>query len=293
MLKKRKGVLLEVIKTKLKTFAKINLCLDIIGKREDGYHNLSTIMQMINLFDEIELTKKDEITVKCEHPSVPEDESNLAYKAAKVILTRAKINCGVEINIMKNIPVAAGLAGGSTNAAGVLLGLNYLYNLNFTIHELIEMAKTLGADVPFCLIGGTVLATGIGDRLKLLPPLKKTNIILVNPAVEVSTKDIYSKVNINKLSNKPDIDRALIAIEQGDIRKLIKSMGNVLEPITEKLVPEVADIKKELLKSGADNALLCGSGPSVFAICIDSNKAKDIYNKYKNVYSNVFLCNTI
>lgn len=282
-----------MIKLKIKTFAKINLCLDIVGKREDGYHNLETIMQSIDLYDEIELSKDKEISIDCNHSLVPTDRNNIAYRAAQKILLEAGINDGVKINIKKNIPVAAGLAGGSTNAAGVLIGLNYLYNLNYTIFELINMGKTLGADVPFCIVGGTVLAEGIGDRIKLLPPLKKNYIVLVNPGAEISTKEVYKAVKIEELSNRPNIKKALNAIEKEDIQLLYKSMGNVLQPITEKMLPVVADIRTGMLRLGADAALMCGSGPTVFAICAGSKTANNIYNYYKDVYSNVYLCKTI
>lgn len=278
----------------LKSYAKINLCLDVVNKRADGYHNLRTIMQSLDLSDVLEIKKNHNIHIECNHPSVPLDESNLAYKAAKAIFQRANISQGgASINIVKNIPVAAGLAGGSSNAAAVLHGINLIYNLNFTVAQLIDVGRSIGADVPYCLVGGTVLAAGIGDKLTILSPLEECRIVLVKPNQEVSTKKVYEKVNLNYLSQKPDIERAIMAIENNDLSGLVKSMGNVLEPITSKMVKEVSEIKNRMLEMGADGAHMCGSGPTVFAICSTKEKAESIFKFYKDVYSEVYLCKTI
>ena len=280
-------------KIKLKSYAKINLCLDIVNKRPDGYHNLRTIMQSLDLFDQIEIQTSKDIQIESDHPDVPLNETNLAYKAAKAIFEKVGIKEGAKIRIAKNIPIAAGLAGGSSNAAAVLHGLNILYGLNLKISQLVYIGKSLGADVPFCVVGGTVLATGIGDRLNILPPIKEYNVLLVKPNVGVSTKDVYSKVNIQDLSSRPDIEKAVKSIENHDLPGLTSSMGNVLEPITSLMVKEVLEIKNMMLTMGADGAIMCGSGPTVFAICSCNCKAKSIFKYFKNVYEQVYLCKTM
>ena len=278
---------------KLKSYAKINLCLDIVNKRADGYHNLRTIMQSVDLFDQVEIQISKNIQIESDHPELPLDEGNLAYKAAKAIFERTGIKGGARIRIAKNIPMAAGLAGGSSNAAAVLHGLNILYGLDLTIAQLVHIGKGLGADVPFCVVGGTVLAAGIGDRLNILSPIKEYNILLVKPDAGVSTKDVYSRVNIQHLSSKPDIEKAVKSIENHDLPGLTSSMGNVLEPITSSMVKEVLKIKNKMLAMGADGALMCGSGPTVFAICSSSHKAESMLKYFKNVYEQVYLCKTI
>jgi len=279
---------------KLKSYAKINLCLDIVNRREDGYHNLRTIMQSLDLFDQIEIKKiGTEIKIESDHPELPLDERNLAYKAAKAIFESAGIKGGAQIRITKNIPIAAGLAGGSSNAASVLHGLNILYGLDLTMSQLVYVGKSLGADIPFCLVGGTVLATGIGDRLNILPPIKKYNILLVKPNVGVSTKDVYNSVDIQNLSSRPNIEKAVKSIEDHDLPGLISSMGNVLEPITSLMVKDILEIKNMMLTMGADGALMCGSGPTVFGICSCSHKAESMLKYFKNVYEQVYLCKTI
>lgn len=283
-------------KINLKAYAKINLCLDIVNKRADGYHNLRTIMQSVDLFDQIEIQvckSTHSIHIESDHPELPLDERNLAYKAAKAIFEKAGIQGGARIRITKNIPLAAGLAGGSSNAAAVLHGLNILYGLNLTVAQLVHIGKSLGADVPFCVVGGTVLAAGIGDRLSFLQPIQEYNILLVKPKVGVSTKDVYSRVDIKNLTSRPDIEKAVQSIENNDLPGLTSSMGNVLEPITSSMVKEVLEIKNKMLTMGADGALMCGSGPTVFAICSSNNKAESMLKYFRNVYEQVYLCKTI
>ena len=278
---------------KLKSYAKINLCLDIVNKRDDGYHNIRTIMQSLDLFDQIEIQTSKKLEIESDHPGLPLDERNLAYKAAKAIFEKVGIKEGAKIRITKNIPIAAGLAGGSSNAAAVLHGINILYGLNLTVAQLVHIGKNLGADVPFCVVGGTVLATGIGDRLNILPPIKEYNILLVKPDVGVSTKEVYDGVNIQTLSSRPDIEKAVKSIESHDLPGLVGSMGNVLEPITSRMVKEVLEIKNTMLANGADSALMCGSGPTVFAIYSCNYKAENMLKYFKNVYEQVYLCKTI
>jgi len=278
---------------KLKSYAKINLCLDIVNKREDGYHNIRTIMQSLDLFDQIEIQTSNKLEIESDHPGLPLDERNLAYKAAKAIFEKVGIKEGAKIRITKNIPIAAGLAGGSSNAAAVLHGINILYGLNLTVAQLVHIGKSLGADVPFCVVGGTVLATGIGDSLNILPPIKEYNILLVKPDVGVSTKEVYSGVDIQDLSSRPDIEKAVKSIENHDLSGLVGSMGNVLEPVTSRMVKEVLEIKNTMLAMGADGALMCGSGPTVFAVYSCDHKAESMLKYFKNVYEQVYLCKTI
>ncbi len=280
-------------KINLKSYAKINLCLDIINKRDDGYHNLKTIMQSLDLSDDLEIEKSQHIHIECNHPEVPLNDSNLVYKAAKAIFQAAGITGGARIKITKNIPVAAGLAGGSSNAATVLHGINIIFNLNFTVAQLISIGKNLGADVPYCLVGGTVLATGIGEKLSFINPLKEFNVVLVKPIVGVSTKQVYAEVDLSNLKSRPNIEKAIISIESNDLQGLVGSMGNVLEPITSLMVKDVLQIKNKMLELGADGAQMCGSGPTVFAICSSKDKANNIFKYFSNVYSQVYLCKTI
>jgi len=288
-----KGEYIGVNIINFKSYAKINLCLDIVNKRADGYHNLRTIMQSVDLFDQVEIEISRCIHIESDHPELPLDERNIAYKAAKAIFERAGIKGGARIRIAKNIPIAAGLAGGSSNAAAVLHGLNILYGLNLTIAQLVHIGKGLGADVPFCVVGGTVLAAGIGDRLSILQPMKEYSILLVKPDVGVSTKDVYNRVNVENLRSRPDIEKAVQSIESGDFAGLVSSMGNVLEPITSSMVKEVLEIKNKMLAMGADGALMCGSGPTVFAICSCSHKTQSMLKYFKKVYTQVYLCKTI
>jgi 4-diphosphocytidyl-2-C-methyl-D-erythritol kinase len=273
--------------------AKINLSLDVIGKREDGYHLLRMIMQSVSLFDEITIkTGQNGIRVSCENENVPCNESNVAYKAAKLMIEQYKIKDGVDIFIEKNIPVAAGLAGGSTDAAGVIWGISELYDLNLTIQEMMDIGLKIGADVPYCIIGGTALAEGIGEKLTELESIKETWCLLAKPAIGVSTVEVYKGLKLGEIVNHPDTERLIRFIKNGDIESLAGNMVNVLETVTIKMQPIISDIKNTMMEFHALGSLMSGSGPTVFGLFDDENTAKKCYNKLRENLKEVYLVKT-
>ncbi len=275
---------------KLKTRAKINLSIDIVGKREDGYHLVEMIMQSIDLYDILYIKEidYDKIIIKTDSVEIPVDESNIVYKAVKLIKKTYNINKGVEVYIEKNIPVAGGLAGGSTNCAGVLVGLNKMWNLNLTKDKLKEIGLKLGADVPFCIEGGTKLATNIGEKLKDLPSLEDNVYILVcKPDLFVSTKDVYSNIDINNLENRPNNKYLIECLKNKDTLNLSRNMKNVLENVTTKMHKEINEIKN-IMSTNSLGTIMSGSGPTVFGI-YDSEEnilsaKNELLKKYNQVY---------
>lgn len=270
----------------ISAYAKINLTLDVLRKRPDGYHDVEMIMQEIDLHDQMILREKDDkgIEIRCDHPLVPEDESNLAYRAAALLMEEVGIDRGIQIEIIKNIPVAAGLAGGSTNGAAVLMGLNKLWQLGFSKEELMNFGARLGADVPFCILGGTALASGIGTDLKSISPLPEMELILVKPEISVSTKEIYSNYSPELINKRPDLNRMLNAIDSRDCQGIKKNLVNVFEDITMHHYPKVAEVKKVMEDVGLHPVLMSGSGPTLFAIVDDEDTASryaEILNKKK------------
>ena len=260
----------------LKALAKINLGLDVLGKRENGYHDVRMVMQTIYLYDNVTMEKTEEagIQLECNLFYLPVDESNIAYKAAKLLMDEFDIKEGVHIVLDKHIPVAAGLAGGSANAAAVLVGMNRLFSLGLTQEELMERGVSLGADVPYCVMRGTVLAEGIGEVLTPLPPLPKCCVLIAKPGISVSTKTVYEKLDSQEIEEHPDIDGILEGLKQGDLLKVASSMGNVLETVTIGDYPVIEQIKDVMKEAGALNAMMSGSGPTVFGIFDDRSKAK-------------------
>lgn len=252
----------------LKALAKINLGLDVTGTRENGYHDVRMVMQTIYLYDNVTIQKKAEpgIDVKTNLKYLPINEENIAYKAAKLLIDEFGIEEGVEITLDKHIPVAAGLAGGSSNAAAVLVGMNQMFDLKLSYKELMERGVTLGADVPYCIMRGTVLAEGIGEILSPLPPLPKCYVLIAKPGINVSTKVVYEKLDSKPIEKHPDIDAIIEGLENQDIKKIAASMGNVLEAVTIEDYPIIEDIKTAMKKEGALNAMMSGSGPTVFGI---------------------------
>lgn len=252
----------------LRAKAKINLTLDVVGKRENGYHDLRMIMQTINLYDTIKVkkTKTPGIRIENNLAWLPTDEKNIAYKAAQLFLTETGIKSGIYISIFKRIPVAAGLAGGSSNAAAVLIGLNKIFETELTKKQLMEMGLKLGADVPFCILRGTALAEGIGEELTALPSLPYTHVLLAKPNVSVSTASVYKGLDINNIQNHPDTDEVVEAIKAGNRNFVIHNMKNVLEEVTIKMHPQIQAIKEDMLKQGAIGTMMSGSGPTVFGI---------------------------
>ncbi len=274
---------------KLDAYGKVNLSLDVLSKREDGYHNISTIMQQIDLKDTIILREIGEgIVIEANHPKVPLDSTNLVYKAAELIKEEYNIDKGIYIKIQKNIPIASGLAGGSADTAMILKGLNELWDLNLSERELMDMGVKIGADIPFCIMGGTAQAEGIGEKLKKLPSFSDKLILLANPGLPVSTVKVYESLQLDKINKRPDIERLIKNMEEDDIYSLSKNMANVLEQVTLKKYEIIDRLKKTMIKNGALGSLMSGSGPTVFGI-FDSEKAlynckKDLEKMIENVY---------
>ena len=252
----------------LKALAKINLGLDVLGKRENGYHDVRMIMQSIYLYDDVKIEKTEEsgIFLETNLHFLPTDSSNIAYKAAQMLLEEFDISQGVKIGLNKHIPVAAGLAGGSSNAAAVLFGMNRLFALHLTQEELMERGVKLGADVPYCIMRGTVLAEGIGEQLHKLPAMPKCTVLIAKPPVSVSTKMVYEALDAKEILVHPDIDGLIQGLEQGSLRRVASCMGNVLEDVTIPMYPVIDKIKEEMQACGALNALMSGSGPTVFGL---------------------------
>ena len=268
-------------KIKLRAMAKINLGLDVVKRREDGYHEVRMIMQTIKMYDKITIRKRDdnEIKVKTNLYYLPTDENNLVYKAAKLILEKYEVGQGVEITLEKLIPVAAGMAGGSSDAAAVLYGINKIFKLRATKNELMELGVKIGADVPYCIMRGTALAEGIGEKLTPLKAVPKTTILIAKPSFGVSTKFVYENLVLDENTPHPDIDGIIDSINEGDIYSLSDRIGNVLETVTAKEYPQIEEIKNIMKQNGALNALMSGSGPTVFGIFDnkeDANRCKQL-----------------
>ena len=279
---------------RIKAYAKVNISLDIVRKREDGYHLLEMIMQAIDLYDEINIEKQKEgINIKCNKSYVPTDERNLAYKAAKLFIEKYNINSGVNINIKKNIPVCAGLAGGSTDGAAVLKIMNKLFEINATDEELMELGLKLGADVPYCIKGGTALCKGIGEDVRELKNFKNKIIVLVKPPFGVSTKSVYQEFNLNKVKSHPNTKLLIKAIEDNDLNTVSNNMKNLLENVTLRKHKVLINIKEEMKNYGALGTMMSGSGPTVFAFFEDMLKAQRCFEKMKSKYNDVFITRTI
>lgn len=263
----------------LKAYGKINLGLDVIRKREDGYHEVKMVMQTVSLYDKLVMEHVDRpgIHVETNLPYVPNGKENLAYRAAQQMADEFGIRDGVDIKIRKMIPVAAGMAGGSTDAAAVLVGMNRMFRLGLSKRELMERGVALGADVPYCIMRGTALAEGLGEKLTRLPPAPRCHVVLVKPQISVSTKEVYGKLRADELKPEehPDIDGMCRAIEEQDLDGVIARLGNVLETVTAAAHPEIETIKGILMDHGAGGALMSGSGPTVFGIYRDREKAEE------------------
>lgn len=267
--------------------AKINLALDVLNRRPDGYHTVRMIMQSLFLCDTLFLqkTEKSGIFLSARNPELfPEvtwDEHNLIYKAAELFMDTCSIKDGVQITIDKQIPSAAGLAGGSSDAAATLKGLNQLFETNLSAEELMKMGIKLGADIPYCISLGTALSEGIGEELTPLTAAPALYCTLVKPEAAVSTKYVYENLKLNA-ANHPDIDAALAAIESGNIAKLCSNLNNILEPVARGLCPEIEDIEAKLTKLGALGTCMSGSGPTVFGLFTDGNAAIEASEYFEN-----------
>jgi 4-diphosphocytidyl-2-C-methyl-D-erythritol kinase len=277
-----------------RSYAKINLTLDVLGKRPNGYHDVEMIMQTVSLFDLVIVDKSHgNIVINTNLKYLPTNEKNIAYKAAQMFFKRTGIRGGVRIMIHKNIPVAAGLAGGSGNGAAVLHAMNILFNAGLSIDELCEMGAELGADIPYCLVGGTQLAQGIGEILTPLSPMKKTSVLIVKPPINVATASIYEQIDNAPIEKRPQTQKIIDALNNGDVRFIAENLCNVMEAVTEKMYPVVGGIKKKMLINGAVGAVMSGSGPSVFGIFDDEEKAKLSHDSFAHQYKDVFLVKTL
>ncbi len=267
----------------LKALAKINLGLDVLGKREDGYHNVRMVMQSIYLYDHVRIQQKKApgIELVSNLYYLPVDSGNIAYKAAQMLMEEFDLPGGVRITLEKHIPVAAGMAGGSSNAAAVLFGMNRLYGLRLSQQELMERGVRLGADVPYCIMRGTVLAEGIGEKLTMLPPMPKCAVLIAKPPISVSTKLVYEALDSMQIVAHPDIDGLLLALERGSLKDVAACMGNVLEDVTISRYPVIADIKQEMIAAGALNAMMSGSGPTVFGLFENKTLAREAQERIR------------
>jgi 4-diphosphocytidyl-2-C-methyl-D-erythritol kinase len=278
-----------ILKLLVKAPAKINLSLDVLFKRPDGYHEVEMVMTTIDLADRLELSllDRDEIQIVSHNRFVPDDERNLAFQAAKLLKKRFGVKQGVRIGIEKNIPVAAGLAGGSSDAAAALRGLNKLWRLGLSLDELAEMSAEIGSDVPFCVYGGTALAKGRGEIITELPVPPTCWVILAKPFIGVSTADIYRRLGVSKVAH-PDTKGMIDALYAKNYEKICHHVGNVLEEVTLNLYPEVAHIKEQMKRFGADAALMSGSGPTVFSLVQHDSRMHRLYNGLRGFCDQVF-----
>ena len=286
---------MEIMKEiSVKALAKINLGLDVVRRREDGYHEVKMVMQTIHLFDRLEMKKTaGGITMTTNLSFLPTNENNLVYKAAKLLMDEFQIRDGIDVKLHKYIPVAAGMAGGSTDAAAVLYGMNRMFELGLSKEELMQRGVKIGADVPYCIMRGTVLAEGIGEKLTPLPPMPKCQILIAKPPISVSTKMVYEKLDSCEIKEHPDIDGILDGLKNQDLEQVAASMGNVLEKVTVEAYPVIAQIKECMMEAGALGAMMSGSGPTVFGIFRDRRTAKEAFTKVKaqNLAKQIYLAN--
>lgn len=278
-----------------KAYAKVNLSLDVLRKREDGYHVLKMIMENIDLYDLIDLKiiREKHIVLNCNKKYVPTDKRNLVYKAAELFLKTYNIEKGVSISIKKNIPVAAGLAGGSTDAACTLKLMRDILKPNIDDKELMDLGLKIGADVPYCILGGTALCEGIGEEVTPIKKFDNVILVLVKPGFGVSTKDVYKNLDVNKIYFHPNTEILIKGIKNNDLQLVCKNMKNVLENVTLKKHKTIKCIKEEMIKYGAINSIMSGSGPTVFGIFEDMLSAQFCYDKMREDYKEVFITRTI
>lgn len=269
----------------LKAYGKINLGLDVVRRREDGYHEVRMIMQTVRVYDAIELNRTEEegIRLSTNLYYLPDNENNLGYRAAKLLMDEFGIRDGVEIKMKKFIPVAAGMAGGSSDAAAILFGVNKMFGLGLSKQELMERSVRLGADVPYCIMRGTALSEGIGEILTPLPPMPQCRVLIAKPAVSVSTKHVYESLNLPSLGAEahPDIDAMRAAIEKKDLSGVVSQLGNVLETVTIPENPVIQTLKDKMMEMGADGSLMSGSGPTVFGLFTNQTAAQAAYEELR------------
>lgn len=265
----------------LKAYAKVNLALDVLRKREDGYHDVKMIMQNLDIYDELEFevaardTEDTRITLTINKPGIPTDDRNLVNKAIALLFEEFNIKSHINVNLIKNIPAEAGMAGGSTDCAAALKAVNSLYDLGLTTEELMKRGVRLGADVPYCVLGKTSISEGIGEVLSPINGLPNCHVLVAKPPVNVSTKEIYTNLRANELTSHPDVDGMVEALEGGNLQGITDRMSNVLETVTVNMHPEIEELKTLMKDMGALNAIMSGSGPTVFGIFDDKDKVWD------------------
>lgn len=264
----------------VKAPAKINLSLDVRHKREDGFHEVEMIMTTIDLADRIYIKKRDDnrIVLSSTAGYIPTDSRNLAYQAVEFLRKKAGIDAGVDVFIEKNIPVAAGLAGGSSDAAATLKGLNRLWGLQLTMEELATIGAELGSDIPFCIYGGTAFATGRGEIVHPLPSPPASWVVLAKPRRGISTADVYGQLRVEEITHRPDHEALFEALATKNFNLLVNNLVNVLEPVTFAIAPEVRHIKEQMQRFGGQGVLMSGSGPTVYALVRGDARVKRIYN---------------
>lgn len=279
---------------KCKAYAKVNLSLDVLGVKENGYHLLSMIMQCIDLYDEIEIKEKESgIKVYCSDKRIPTDRRNLAYKAAEIFMEKYKINKGIEIHIEKSVPSEAGLGGGSSDGAAVLKMMRDLFKPEVSNEDLAVLGEKLGADVPFFIYGGTALCEGIGEIITPLNNFSNHRLVLVKPNFGVSTKEVYEEVDKKVLKERPETKQIVEYINNNELESLCNSMVNVLERVTLEKYPVLINIKEEMKNLGSIGVLMSGSGPTIFGFFKEDELAKACYDYMKNKYSQVYITKTI
>ena len=269
----------------LKAYGKINLGLDVLRRREDGYHDVRMIMQTVGIFERVDLIWKEEpgIQVETNLCYLPTNENNLVYKAAKLLMDEFQVQEGLLIRLRKFIPVAAGMAGGSSDAAAVLFGVNKMFRLGLTTEELMQRGVKIGADVPYCILRGTALSEGIGEVLTSLPPVPQCQVLVAKPGINVSTKFVYENLHANDLrpEQHPDIDGMIRAIKAQDLQGIADKLGNVLETVTVKEYPVIQEIKDKMVEFGAIGSLMSGSGPTVFGLFTNPKAAQQAYEELR------------
>ncbi|WP_035054738.1 4-(cytidine 5'-diphospho)-2-C-methyl-D-erythritol kinase [Carnobacterium pleistocenium] len=274
--------------------AKINLCLDVLHKREDGYHEMEMVMTSVDLADRIALKtlEEDLIVIHSTNGFLPLDQRNHAYKAAKLLKDTYHIKKGVDISIEKKIPIAAGLAGGSSDAAATLRGLNRLWHLNLSNEELVLLGEQIGSDVPYCIYGGTAYATGRGEKIQQIDAPPQCWVVLVKPKKGISTWTVFENLSFEQLVH-PETEKMLLAIQEKDFLQMVCNTGNALETASAIKQPDIKRIKKKMIQFGADAALMSGSGPTVYALCKTYSKAQRVYNGLKGFCNEVYLVRTL
>lgn len=276
---------------KKKSYAKINLILDVIEKRQDGYHNIDGIMQMIDLYDEVEVKISDKFEITSNSKDIPLNEKNLVYKVYKALKEKYKFNERFSILIEKNIPVSAGIAGGSTNSAVVIEMIDEILGLNMSLDDKKQIGKSIGADIPYLLVGKTARTRGIGDELEILDSLPTTDILIVNNGVEIATPYVYS--NIVPSGNSDRIDKLINVYKNKNYDEFFKGLYNVMEKVSISYCPEIQNIKDKMYEFNCIKSLMSGSGPTVFGIFNDDKDIKKAYDYFKKIYKNTFIVKTM